>query len=173
MPSRHELYWGDCRDKLVSAVLLRTTLAASPLDQETALCLARLQTLARKLADLMGAMGLGQVCAACAAKPNGGCCSRVIADENDALQLLMNLMIGVRVELREMSGHECCFLGEAGCTLAFKPIFCLNYDCAAIKEGCDRGAYARYAELRGRLLQAQWSLEQRLLRRLEELGVVH
>lgn len=172
MPSHHECYRGDCRTKVALATSLLVALAERPRHQDTAQSLARLEDRSRELAAQMRAMALGQLCTTCAAKPGGGgCCSRVMADEVDAIQLLMNLLVGVPVAVGIENGIDCCFLGERGCLFAIKPIFCLNYDCAAIRDGCPRAERTTYERLRGRLLQEQWRLEQCLLSELTALGV--
>ncbi len=169
MLNQRDLYGSDCRTKLALAQGLHQTLAAEmppgPIHQS----LTRLKEQAQELGELMTAMGFGRVCAACAAKPNGGCCSRAIADETDTIQLLMNLLAGVPVQIHRDNGHECLFLGDTGCALTFKPIFCLNYDCQAIKDQAKAEGADRYDRLRGALLQEQWQLEQLLLERLTQL----
>lgn len=176
MLSKKEVYWGDCKTKIEVAKGLQAALGAKIAkiyDEQLTLGLARLTSLALELAGQMKRLDFGVVCSACAAKPGGGCCSQVMADETDALQLLMNLLAGVAVDICRDNGQECHFLGEAGCILLFKPIFCLNYDCSALKNHADQEGLGRYGQLRGRLLQEQWQLEQLLLQRLEELGAIN
>ena len=166
----NDLYGSDCQNKFSIAQGLYLTLGVRIENEPISHSLARLQSLAADLAGQMAAMDFGRVCTQCAAKPNGGCCSRAIADENDAIQLLMNLLAGVPVALCRDNRHECTFLGATGCTLSFKPIFCLNYDCLAIKECAHGDGADRYDSLRGSLLQEQWRLEQLLLESLTHLG---
>jgi len=170
MLSINDLYGNDWRAKLASAKGLYLTFGPQIENEAINHSLVRLKSLALELAGQMVAMDLGRICSNCAAKPNGGCCSRAIADENDSIQLLMNFLAGVPVGICRDNGHECVFLGETGCTLLFKPIFCLNYDCRAIKECAIGEDAARYDLLRGNLLQEQWRLEQLLLGRLTHLG---
>jgi len=172
MLSKKEVYWGDAKTKLATAKGLQAALGEKIHDEQLAVGLARLNGLARELASQMRGMNFGIICSACAGRLGGGCCSQVMADETDVLQLLMNLLAGVAVDLCRDNGRECHFLGEAGCILSFKPIFCLNYDCSAIKDCPDDEGLMRYGQLRGRLLQEQWQLEQLLLQRLEELGEI-
>lgn len=170
MLSQHDLYDSDCHTKLALAQKLHQTLGTELQTEHIRLSLTRLKEKARELSELMADMGLGRICAACAAKPNGGCCSRAITDENDTVQLLMNLMASIQVEVQRDNGHECLFLGYNGCTLAFKPFYCLNYDCQAIKEQAKAQRGGRYDHLRGALLQEQWRLEQLLLELMAQLG---
>ena len=172
MLNLNDLYGSDCQTKFAIAKRLYLTLGGQINNEPIRQSLERLKGLALTLAEQMTAMGFGQICSKCAAKPNGGCCSRTMTDENDAVQLLMNFMSDVPVALCPDNGHECIFLGATGCTLSVKPIFCLNYDCQAIKECANREDTGRYALWRGKLLQEQWRLEQLLLARLAQLGAM-
>ncbi len=108
-------------------------------------------------------MGMGETCTQCANRQGGGCCSRFMAGENDVLQLLMNLLAGVQVVIQQEDTVECCFLGEAGCILTLKPMFCLNYNCSHIKEERDAAALSLLERRTGDLLRKQAVLEQMLL----------
>lgn len=170
MLSKKDLYWSDCKTKLAIAKGIHAGLDGRIVNEQVALSLKRLESLARELSNQMVDINFGAFCSTCAARPGGGCCSLAMADENDALQILMNLLAGVAVDISRDDGQECHFLGESGCILLFKPIFCLNYDCAALRTCSAEDCFARYGQLRGRLLQEQWHLEQLLMQRLEELG---
>lgn len=123
-----------------------------------------LQEKVGQLEDHMVAMGLGRTCAGCAATPGGGCCSAYMGNENpDTLLLLMNILAGVEVVLVCGNGEECAFLGESGCVLLVKPIFCLNYLCSRIRaeaQGQDLTVLERWS---GTVLTAQSVLEQSLI----------
>lgn len=121
------------------------------------------------LDQAMAAMDMGPLCTACAATPDGGCCSAYMGHENnDVLQLLMNLLAGVPVESMVAEGDECCFLGEKGCVLKFKPIFCLNYLCHQIRDKATDNELLFLEKKTGALLGYQVSLEKLLI---EELTV--
>jgi len=133
--------------------------------------LAQALILEKELAKTMGALDLGALCAVCGAKAGGGCCSSFMAGENDVVQLLINLLAGVPVAvLREDA--ECCFLGERGCLLLFKPMFCLNYNCQQIRLGAGPDRMRRLEQATGRLLQQQYALEQLLLEILRKRGTL-
>ena len=125
-----------------------------------------LVTLARRsawLAEQMRAMGLGTLCSSCAARADGGCCSAFMANETDAVLLLINLLEGRTVaRLRPEEDPECCFLGPTGCTLDPKPIFCLNYNCRAILTMAPERVDALISAA-GAVLRCQTELEQYLL----------
>ena len=118
----------------------------------------------------MTAMNMGKTCSHCAATPTGGCCSAYMGDENnDALLLLMNILAGIDVKVVCENGVECCFLGDKGCLLLFKPIFCLNYLCHRIQNESDVDDLRQLELKTGALLTAQSDLEQLLIRFLQNL----
>ena len=117
----------------------------------------------------MGAMEMGKLCTRCAAKAGGGCCSVYMGNENnDALQLLMNMLVGIDVKQVRKDEVECCFLGKKGCILLFKPIFCLNYLCSTIREDSEVDVLQVLEQKTGFLLGEQVELERLIIRFLQE-----
>ncbi len=113
----------------------------------------------------MAELDMGKVCSICAAKPGGGCCSAYMGNENsDALLLLMNLLHKIPVRQVCQDGVECCFLGDTGCILLLKPIFCLNYLCKQIKTSSTAEQLQTLEQKTGVLLTAQGKLEQSVIR---------
>jgi len=117
----------------------------------------------------MEAMCMGELCVHCAQNAGGGCCSLYMAGETDAVQLLMNMLIGVNVQQLRSDGVECCFLGENGCLFHFKPMFCLNYNCTGIHDASSRDDIKMLEKLTGQLLSKQYEIEQKLLDQLQKL----
>jgi len=167
-----DFYDGSIRDRLAVAQILYPDLALELAANEAfTRLLAQAVILEKELAQTMGALDLGVLCAVCGAKAGGGCCSSFMAGENDVVQLLINLLAGVSVAvLREDA--ECCFLGERGCLLLFKPMFCLNYNCQQIRLGAGPDRMRRLEQATGRLLQQQYALEQLLLEILRKRGTL-
>ncbi|MEA3467186.1 MAG: hypothetical protein U9R57_03055 [Thermodesulfobacteriota bacterium] len=166
-------YCGDGKEKLAKAESLAEEYGHSLSQQRDVLDqLAVVQTAVEVLDAHMAAMEMGKTCSQCAARPDGGCCSAYMGNENnDALQLLMNILAGVEVKLIRDDGVECCFLGERGCVLLFKPIFCLNYLCGRIQEGSDKEELRQLEQKTGALLTAQSTLEQIIIRFLQQSSV--
>ncbi len=135
------------RDLVIRSFLDRAARAADDLEQH------------------MLAMDMGRRCSACAARAGGGCCSAVMADNSDAILLLINMLLRGTVKEQQTS-TECRFLGQSGCTLAIKPIFCLNYNCSQIRDAATEGEMEKLEHLAGRLLGVQTELENLLLERL-------
>ena len=163
-------YGGDGLVKLEKAERLAAEYGKAMVEQEDIKAqLAILKGAVRSLDACMGAMDMGKTCSRCAATPDGGCCSAYMGHENnDALQLLMNILAGVPVRQVCDNGEECCFLGEEGCILLFKPIFCLNYLCPQIRETSSTEALRDLEQKTATLLGAQSELEQQLIRFLQQ-----
>lgn len=115
------------------------------------------------LADQMTAMQMGPLCSACASRPGGGCCSAYMADNTDSIQILINLLLGIRIEQPQPAEDDCCFLGSHGCLFMAKPIFCLNYNCSHIASGSDPEALALLEHLTGKVLCQQTRIESIIL----------
>jgi hypothetical protein len=170
--SMRDFYGGSLQARLGVAQRLSPELA--PIlagDEPFARMLAQAVLGQQELARVMADLDLGALCVACGAKGGGGCCSSFMAGENDVPLLLINLLAGVPVAvLREDA--ECCFLGERGCLLLFKPMFCLNYNCQQIRQGAGPARMQRLDQAAGRLLQQQYALEQLLLAFLRQRGTL-
>ena len=136
MQSVESLYFGfgDVRSKMDNADrLYRDHAARIGADRHIQDSLSRLVQLGDDVSEAMRCMGMFELCAECGDQPGGGCCSAMMADEADAMLLLINLSAGFEVGPKRDDGYECCFLGPMGCSLKFKPFFCLNYLCGQIQ----------------------------------------
>ena len=129
------LYEGDPNDRLAAArVLLARGRSWWLTEAGLAEPIEQLRRDALALDEHMAAMELGRLCGQCAARPGGGCCSAYMAGNTDAIQMLINLLLGIEPTPRDNDGEECRFLGERGCLFVIKPIFCLNYLCTHITD---------------------------------------
>ncbi len=169
MFSLHDLYAADVGRKIALGHELygelRLLLGSKGPELQS---LAKLLVLAESLRQVMGRMQIFDLCRACGSRPQGGCCSAEMANETDVILLLINLLAGQQVAVQRADGFECCLLGAAGCSLLFKPMFCLNYNCKKIKSGADRAEMQQLESAAGRLLQEQYLLEQLILRSLRK-----
>jgi hypothetical protein len=102
-------------------------------DRQIQGALNRLLHLEQEVTEAMRSMAMFEVCAGCGDQPAGGCCSEGMADETDSMLLLINLSAGFEVGRQRDDDGECRFLAPAGCSLQFKPFFCLNYLCRQIQ----------------------------------------
>ena len=158
---------GAVQDKLASAEELFSRYGADLLQEKT--FLNKLSGLRARVVSLerhMETMEMGARCAACAAQPGGGCCSAYMAGNSDVLLLLINMLIGVEVNLRHHSGSDCGFLGKRGCILSIKPIFCLNYNCTHIRGAASEGQMRLLDKHAGTVLSLQTEIETMLLERI-------
>ena len=127
---------------------------------------SELKKRAAALNSHMATMNLGELCSGCASKPDGGCCSRYMSGETDAIQIALNLLAGIDVQFVQSDESECVYLGERGCIFTFKPMFCLNYNCSHIHSWSSTSGVKQMERLAGRLLQKQYELEQFIKGRL-------
>jgi hypothetical protein len=158
MRSIESLYFGDVSSKIENAHRLHREFGARlGADQEIQKNLNHLLHLEKKVAETMRSMGMFELCAECGGQPAGGCCSAKMANETDSMLLLINLSAGFEVSRMRDDDYECCFLGPKGCSLEFKPIYCLNYLCRQIYIQGDT------AEFLGQLVAVEKLLLQQLL----------
>jgi hypothetical protein len=158
------LYFGELAQKLALARALHASHGRRLLcDPAIDAALRRLREAARAIEALMAALGLPALCATCGARPGGGCCSAMMADEADAPLLLTNLLLGCEALPLRDDGVECRFLGPRGCSLAIKPLFCLDFNCDEIRRGPGFPALRRAT---GDLLRAYVDLEGLLVARI-------
>ena len=165
-------YSGTPADKLASARRLHAVFAARPEETALAAALAELRKHAEALAAHMRRLDFGALCTACASRPDGGCCSAYMADNVDAVLLLINLLLGGDVRPVGTDPAGCRFLGERGCVLLIKPIFCLNYNCRAILDTTPAAGLAELFRRAAAVLSGQTRVEELLLARLEQTDLL-
>jgi hypothetical protein len=164
MFSIDELFYGSVRQKRDNAHKMFTdmgfVLANLPKIKEK---LTEITILSADLNQQMAAMTMFTLCAACGQKKGGGCCSAFMAGETDAILLLINLLLGVEVKSQRDDAFECCYLGDSGCSLMVKPMFCLNYNCGQILTGNSPEVIVKLEKAASAVLRAQYGLEQMLI----------
>jgi hypothetical protein len=144
METIESLYFGDLAHKIENAHRLHREVGARlEANPEIQAQLDRLRRLREEVAEAMRCMGLVELCRECGGRTGGGCCSAAMADETDALLLLINLSAGFEAAPKRDDDFECCFLGPEGCSLTFKPFLCLNYLCRQIQSGSSPEQLAR------------------------------
>ena len=121
---------------------------------------------AGELSVQMTTMDMGRLCCNCASQAGGGCCSSYMEANSDVILLLMNRLHGTIVSRQHSNAEECCFLGDSGCILPIKPMFCLNYNCNHIHDLATRAEMNKLEQLAGRILTEQTRLETIILQNL-------
>ena len=173
MLHRHDIfakvYSGTLLSRLQFAGSVHTALSPRIMQDKTfAGSFAALREFADALSRQMERMGMGKMCSACSAENRGGCCSRAIAEETDAIQMLMNMLAGINIDIVCGNESECCFLGEEGCSFMFKPMFCLNYNCHKIIAATAPDERSVLEHLTGRVLGKQHEVETMLLAEIDQ-----
>ncbi len=109
---------------------------------------------------LMKEVGLPDLCSWCATKvQGGGCCGSHIATWYDPVTLLLNLLMGVKIQNESYYADSCRFLGKDGCTLKARYHFCVNYLCSKILNKFDETTIQRLKQQAGAELFMAWQLE--------------
>jgi len=135
--------------------------------------LHNLEVLSQTLQRQMASMLMYTLCKACAEKAGGGCCSAYMANETDAVLLLLNMLLGVTVTSQRDDSFECCFLGPQGCTLRVKPIFCLNYNCHHILTGNNSAVLKNLEKAASAVLLEQTAVEKILIEHILISKIFH
>jgi len=139
-------------------------------NQDVADGLARLRCHEADLQEQMRAMDMGSRCGQCAARAGGGCCSAYMGGNADSVLLLINLLLHTDVRFQHDNGVDCRYLGQTGCILPIKPIFCLNYNCTHIKNAATETEMTLLDQRAATLLSAQRELETLLVDLLDQCG---
>ena len=163
-------YDGEPGEKLAVARRLfdeLTDLSTSPVFMDQ---LEEIRRHSQSLNAHMQAMDLGRLCSQCASRPGGGCCSAFMAGNTDAIQVLINLLLGATVTAHPDNGENCCFLGPQGCCFPVKPIFCLNYNCTHILEFAEPEQLHTLYRLAAAVLSQQTRIEFLLHEELRRRG---
>lgn len=173
--SRHECFWSNLSRKIQLAHEIYNEqgsilLARPGIAQQLELMNARAAAVGKCMRDTQ----IPEQCTDCATtSKNGGCCSLAMASESDTILLLANLLAGNEVRMQRDDGRECSFLGPTGCSLRFKPMFCLNYLCSKIRQRLASDNLQKLDRAVGLLLQCQYRIEQMLLADLQTFGSIN
>lgn len=158
------IYFSDVEVKRETAVRLYQEFGQSLLAlPEITDALDRLKLSSRDLTSRMAGMNMFSLCKRCGAQAGGGCCSAFMANETDAILLMINMLLGVRVSPQRDDSFECRYLGPEGCIFMVKPIFCLNYNCRHILDGNESHVLKDLELAAAAVLQEQVALEGRIL----------
>ena len=169
MVTVESLYFGDLRYKMENAHRLHREFGARlEANQEIQEHLSQLLHLQEEVTEAMRCMGMLELCAECGGRTAGGCCSAMMANETDSMLLLINLSAGFEVSPKRDDDYECCFLGLEGCSLKFKPFFCLNYLCRQIQAESGPEQLARLQGATSEFLGQILILEELIRRQLSD-----
>jgi len=131
-------------------------------DEDLTAAVARLAAAGRRLNACMRAARMDKICRLCGEQTGGGCCSASVARQVDQWLLLANRLLGCEPTPRCEDFTTCCFLGTHGCSLAVKPMLCVQYDCHALLCSMDMQRLAQVRDARQALLDAWLAVASRL-----------
>ncbi len=79
--------------------------------------------------EKMAETGVVDECTRCAIQDGGSCCGSGIENKFDVVNLLINLLLGVKLPSRPWDSTGCWFLGEKGCLITARHVICVNFMC--------------------------------------------
>ncbi len=135
-------------------------------DPDAAKLLAELGVAIERSHQTMCEIGVVRYCRACDEQDGGSCCGAELENRYDAVLLLINRLLGVRLPGRRLDARSCFFLGERGCVLKARQVICVNYLCRAITDRLDPAALAALHEREGTELEALFVLHGRITAQL-------
>lgn len=125
--------------------------------------IGELDRLALEVESRMREAGIERICADCGREFDGACCTEHISQQVDALQLLLNLLLGGQVETFDPGPDACRFLGPDGCSVQLKPMICIDHLCPEIRQLLPADDLERVTRATADLLNAQVEAEDLLL----------
>lgn len=120
---------------------------------------------------IMERSGMVDICSACAAQVEGGCCFREVEEWYDPVLLLVNLLLGADLPDSEAVFGNCIFLGDRGCRIPARYHFCVNYLCDRLKRGIDPDMMREIHAATGKELSFGGELEFALRRHICSKGL--
>jgi hypothetical protein len=78
---------------------------------------------------VMHETGIVEECTSCALQDGGSCCGSGIENKFDVVNLLINLLLGVKLPQKPWDPTGCWFLGKRGCLIRARHVICVNFMC--------------------------------------------
>jgi hypothetical protein len=103
--------------------------------------------------------GVLEACSSCARRKSGSCCFRGVEEWYDATHLLINLFMGVDLQMNREVEDGCLFVGSKGCKLIARHSFCVNYLCPDLVASLTEAERKTLASISGEELLLGWELE--------------
>ena len=140
-------------------------------DPEIAGLLREFRDLIRETDSVLLESGVVLACTKCACE-KGSCCFGEMGESYGTMGLLVNLLLGSKLPDKEDFPESCRFVGAAGCKLAARESFCLNYFCPGLKAFLGEEKIIKIKRQVGEQLFAGWKLELALARCIIEADTV-
>jgi hypothetical protein len=103
--------------------------------------------------------GVLEACSSCARRKSGSCCFRGVEEWYDPTHLLINLFMGVDLQMNREVEDGCLFVGSKGCKLIARHSFCVNYLCPDLVASLTEAERKALAAISGEELLLGWELE--------------
>ncbi|GEM_PF-1006183 len=85
--------------------------------------------------ETMKELGVSGACARCDGEAaEGSCCSTGLENKIETPLLLINLLLGAKIQGARLREGSCFFLSSHGCTLKARHMLCIDYLCPAVQE---------------------------------------
>jgi hypothetical protein len=107
----------------------------------------------------MEKVGVLEACSSCARKKPGSCCFKGVEQWYDASSLLINMFMGVDLQMNKEVQDGCLFVGSKGCKLIARHSFCVNYLCPDLMASLTEAERKTLAAISGEELLLGWELE--------------
>ncbi len=130
-------------------------------DDEITGLMRELDTSIEEAEKVRKSTGLAKECEDCA-KGGGGCCGKGMEGYYGIEIILINLLMGVKLDQPEYREDSCYFLGEDGCILMAREVICVNFLCERIYSGIPLRNIILFQEVSGIALQKLFYLEERI-----------
>ena len=110
--------------------------------------------------ELMKETGIIKRCTTCAENEKAGsCCFQGAEEWYDHILLLMNLLLGVEINIYHDILGGCLFVGRKGCGLFARHAFCVNYICPSLNSFITNTLKENLKSVTGKELYSGWELE--------------
>jgi|Deesub1362A_J573_1020465.scaffolds.fasta_scaffold00304_12 hypothetical protein len=137
------------------------------LDNEIKSLVSELDLAVNECLKVMKEKGVTSLCSGCG---ESSCCGEGIEDKFDAVTLLINLLLGVKLpERREIEGG-CFFLKRDGCSLRVREVICLNYFCEEIYKRLEFQNLIAVQKTCGKEMDILFTLSERIKKKIFNLG---
>lgn len=117
----------------------------------------------------MSEIGIVSECRKCEEEDGGTCCGAGIENRYSGTLLLINLILGAKLQHKRIDSQGCYFLGGQGCSLRARHVICVNYICQKITDTIPHQMIQQLRENEGTELETLFLFNERIKTILREL----
>ena len=115
----------------------------------------------------MLAIGVVKECADCAVNGDKTCCGKRTGYKCDSILLLINLLLGKSLPIKQQDHHFCYFLTKEGCLLSARHVICVNYLCQRLRKNIPHERLIRLQVIAGEELNTLFVIEEYIKKKIE------